>query len=43
VRLVTNITDVPPSEIKIGAEVALWWDDIGEGMWLPRFRPAAST
>lgn len=43
VRLVTNIIDLPPAEIAIGAEVALWWDDIGEGMWIPRFRPAGGT
>ncbi len=40
VKLVTNITDVPPSEIRIGMPLTLWWDDIGDGMHLPRFRPA---
>jgi uncharacterized OB-fold protein len=39
VRLVTNITDIAPDKVQIGAEVALWWDDIGKGLWIPRFRP----
>jgi len=39
VRLVTNITDIPPSSVKIGMKVCLWWDDIGDGMYAPRFRP----
>jgi len=40
VKLVTNITDIPPSDIRIGMPLTLWWDDIGDGMHLPRFRPA---
>ena len=39
VRLVTNITDCDPSSISIGMPVRLWWDDIGGGMYVPRFRP----
>lgn len=42
VRLVTNITDVDPADVGIGMKLALWWDDIGEGMHVPRFRPAPS-
>lgn len=38
VRLVSNVTDRDPSLIKIGAKVELWWDDIGAGMYLPRFQ-----
>jgi hypothetical protein len=26
----------------IGMRVQLWWDDIGEGMFIPRFKPAGS-
>lgn len=37
VRLVTNITDLPPTEVHIGMRVKLWWDDIGDGMFIPRF------
>lgn len=39
VRLITNVTDIDPAEMKIGMRVRLWWDDIGENMALPRFRP----
>jgi uncharacterized protein len=39
VRLVTNVTDVDPSEVSIGMRVRLWWDDVGEGLFLPRFAP----
>lgn len=38
VRLVTNITDCDPESIQIGMRVKLWWDDIGNGLYLPRFR-----
>lgn len=41
VRLVTNITDVAPATVRIGQVVQLWWDDIGDGMQVPRFRPVA--
>lgn len=40
VRLVTNVTDVDPAAMQIGTRVNLWWDDIGEGMFIPRFKPA---
>lgn len=39
VRLVTNITGCDPKAVRIGMPVALWWDDIGEGMHVPRFKP----
>ena len=39
VRLVTNVTDIDPSKVRIGMKVTLWWDDIGDGMYLPRFAP----
>lgn len=39
VRLVSNLTDCDPSAVSIGMKVELWWDDIGEGMFVPRFRP----
>lgn len=42
-RLVTNLTDVDPSQIRIGMPVSLWWDDIDDGMFLPRFRPASEN
>lgn len=43
VRLVTNITDCDPDSIRIGMPVELWWDDIGDGMHLPRFTPSGSA
>lgn len=39
VRLVSNITNIDPAQVRIGMPVHLWWDDIGEGMWIPRFSP----
>ncbi len=39
VRLITNVTDIDPGEVKIGMPVSLWWDEIGEGMFIPRFKP----
>jgi uncharacterized OB-fold protein len=43
VRLITNLTDVEPGEVKIGMRCSLWWDDIGDGMFVPRFRPLAQV
>lgn len=40
VKLVSNVTDIDPSEVWIGMHLQLWWDDLGDGMFLPRFRPA---
>jgi uncharacterized protein len=42
VRLITNVTDVDPGMMAIGMRVQLWWDDIGEDMFIPRFKPAGS-
>jgi uncharacterized OB-fold protein len=43
VRLVTNITDCRPASIKIGMRVTVWWDDIGNGAYLPRFSPVSGS
>lgn len=40
VRLVTNIVDVDPDEVHIGMPVAVGWDDVAEGVAIPRFRSA---
>ena len=37
VRLVSNVTDIPTDQVHIGMKVKLWWDDIGEGVYVPRF------
>ncbi|HSV82409.1 MAG TPA: OB-fold domain-containing protein [Ramlibacter sp.] len=42
VRLITNLTDVDPTKVTIGMKVRLWWDDVGEGMHVPRFAPIDS-
>ena len=39
VRLITNLTDIDPTQVSIGMRVRLWWDDIGDGMHVPRFSP----
>jgi uncharacterized protein len=38
VRLVSNLIDVPPQEIRIGMEVVLAWETAGNDMVVPRFR-----
>jgi uncharacterized OB-fold protein len=40
VRIVSNVIDAKPEEIAIGLRVALVWDEIEGGMFLPRFRKA---
>ncbi len=40
VRLITNITDIPPQKVRIGMTVVLWWDQISDDMWIPRFKPS---
>ena len=41
-RLVTNITGIPPAQVRIGMKVRLWWDEIGPGRFIPRCEPAAA-
>ena len=43
VRLVSNLVGVPAEELTLDMPVSIHWDDIGDGMSLPRFqrRPAA--
>ena len=43
VRLLSNVTHCAPSSVHIGMKVAVWWDDIGDGMFIPRFRPAGAA
>ena len=46
VRLVANMTDVDPAQLRVGLSVRLWWDRLADAdaaarpMYLPRFRPA---
>lgn len=39
VRLISNVTHCAPSSVSIEMPVELWWDDIGDDMFIPRFRP----
>jgi len=41
VRMMTNIVDCEPEDVKIGLNVEVKFEDIGEGVVLPKFRPAA--
>jgi uncharacterized OB-fold protein len=43
VRLVSNVTDADPATMKIGQSVDLWWDQLTDGTYLPRFRPSAGA
>jgi hypothetical protein len=40
VRLVSNMVDIKPEEIYIGMPVEVVFDDISEGLTLPKFRKA---
>ena len=40
-RLVSNVIDAAPGEMAVGLRVTLAWDEIENGMFLPRFRKAA--
>jgi uncharacterized OB-fold protein len=39
VRLASNIVDVDPDSVHVGMTVALAWDDLDNGVTLPRFLP----
>lgn len=43
VRLVSNVTDCDPASVRIGLPVEVWWDDVGEGQTVPRFKPSTSA
>jgi uncharacterized OB-fold protein len=43
VRLISNVTGVGPAELRIGMPLQLWWDDIGDGMMVPRFKPVSAN
>lgn len=40
VRLVSNVVDATPEEMRIGLRVSLVWDEVPGGGALPRFRKA---
>ena len=40
VRLVSNVVDCPPDALRIGMRLSLAWEAAGNGLLVPRFRPA---
>ena len=38
-RMVGGITDCPPDRLRVGLPVQVWFEDAGEGVWLPQCRP----
>ena len=40
VRLVANLVDVRPSEVRIGMDLELVWRDVHDDVTVPTFRPA---
>ncbi len=40
VRVVSNVIDAAPEEMRVGLRVNLCWDDTAEGVPLARFRKA---
>jgi uncharacterized OB-fold protein len=40
VRVVSNVVDVEPADVRIGMPVEVAWEDMGPELALPRFRPA---
>jgi hypothetical protein len=40
VRLIGNLVEVRPSQVRIGMELELVWRDVHEGVTVPTFRPA---
>lgn len=37
-RLVSNLVDVTPEEVKIGMHIGLVWETAGNGLLIPRFK-----
>jgi len=37
-RLVSNVIDIAPADVRIGMAVTLVWETAGNGMILPRFK-----
>jgi uncharacterized OB-fold protein len=42
-RLVSNVIDVDPDEVRIGMELEVLFSPIADGWALPLFRPAATA
>jgi uncharacterized OB-fold protein len=42
VQMLTNIVDCAPEQVRIGMPVEVTFEDVGEEVAVPRFRPRAS-
>jgi hypothetical protein len=40
VRMMSNVVDCPPDEVKVGMPVTLTWEPLSDGRNLPQFRPS---
>ncbi|MDX6284870.1 MAG: 3-oxo-4,17-pregnadiene-20-carboxyl-CoA hydratase alpha subunit [Frankiales bacterium] len=43
VRMVSNLVDVRPGEVRIGQRVHVEWEDMGPTLAVPRFRPVSAN
>jgi uncharacterized OB-fold protein len=41
VRLISNVVDVELTDLAVGMKVMVVWDDVSEGLAVPRFAPWA--
>lgn len=39
-RIVSNVVDVAPDDLRIGMKLRLVWEKAGNGMWVPRYSGA---
>ena len=42
VRLMTNLVDVDPDDVRIGQRVEVAWEPLSDGRHLPQFRPSGA-
>ncbi|MGE0795659.1 MAG: Zn-ribbon domain-containing OB-fold protein [Acidimicrobiia bacterium] len=42
-KLVTNIVDIPPEDVRVGLPVEVAFREVAPGLTLPLFRPAGAT
>ncbi len=40
VRMISNLVDVNPDDVRVGLPVQIVWEDMNEDLAIPRFRPA---
>lgn len=42
IRMISNLVDVDPNDVRIGMPVEVVWEDMSDELAVPRFRPANS-